>query len=119
MVVRVERWHWFYRSDVVLSINNPNKKTRKIDNDLVITSLNIGYKKYTTSEDINSNDNFHSERTYTSNTTAVSQDKSKLCKFIADNYAIEETRRAKDSIDEYEEFKYDENVFVFALCGKR
>lgn len=119
LVVRVERWHWFYRSDIVLSINNPNKKTRKIDNDLVITSLNIGYKKYTTSKDINSNDNFHSERTYTSNTTAVSQDKSKLCKFIADNYAIEETRRAKDSIDESEEFKYDENVFVFALCGKR
>ena len=119
IVIRVERWDWFYHDNVVLSITDPNEKTSKMDTDRVITSLNIGYKKYTTNEDYNSNDNFHSERTFTSNTSAVAKDISKLCKFIADNYAIEETRRAKDDIDESEEFKYDENVFVFGVCGKR
>ena len=117
--VRVERWDWFYRNNVVLVINDPNEKTQKVDNDRIITSLNIGYKKYTTNENYNSNDNFHSERTFTSNTSAVAKDVSKLCKFIADNYAIEETRRAKDDIDATEEFKYDENIFVFGIRGKR
>lgn len=117
LVVRVEQWHWFYKNDVILTINNPQSKTRAIDPDWLITSLKIGYKKYTTNEDINAVDSIHSERTFTSQIKSVSNTKEKLCKFIADNFAIEETRRkAMDA--NTEEFKYDENIFLFELnCG--
>lgn len=117
LVVRVEQWSWFYKNDVVLTINEPKEKTLAIDPDWLITSLKIGYKKYTTNEDINAVDSIHSERTFTSQIKSVSNSKEKLCKFIADNFAIEETRRKAMDADT-EEFKYDENIFIFELqCG--
>jgi hypothetical protein len=117
LVVRVEQWRWFYKDNVILTINNPKEKTLAIDTDWLITSLKIGYKKYTTNEDINAIDSIHSERTFTSQIKSVSNTKEKLCKFIADNFAIEETRRKAMDADT-EEFKYDENIFIFELnCG--
>ena len=119
LYIRVERWFWFYQNDVILTINEPNEKTRNFLNEMAITTLKIGYKKYTTNEDYNTNDNFHSERTFTSNTSAIAKEVSKLCAFIADNYSIEATRRAKDDVDASEEFKYDENIFIFGLkCAR-
>lgn len=114
LCVRVEQWDWFYKSNVVLVITDPNEKTLKVDPDRIITQLNIGYKKYTTNEDINAIDSIHSERTFTSKIKAVSKDLSKLCKWIADNYSIEETRR-KSIEATSDEYKYDENIFVFEL----
>lgn len=114
LYVRVEQWDWFYKNNIILTINNPNEKTLKIDTDRMITSLNIGYKKYTTNEEINSIDSVHSERTFTSKIKAIAKDVSKLCKWIADNYSIEATRR-KAIVNSNEEFKYDENIFVFEL----
>ena len=114
LVVRVENWAWFYKDDVVLTINEPNEKSRSVDNDRLITQLTIGYKKYTTNEDINSIDSIHSERVFTSGVKAVTKELSKLCTFIADNYSVESTRRKaiEDTTDEY---KYDESIFVFEL----
>ena len=114
LYVRVESWDWFYQHNIILAIANPNERTRKVDTDRMITSLNIGYKKYTTNEDINAIDSIHSERTFTSKIKAVAKDVSKLCKWIADNYSIEETRR-KSIEATSDEFKYDENIFVFEL----
>lgn len=114
LYVRVENWEWFYQSNIILTLNDPNEKTLKVNTDRFITSLNIGYKKYTTNEDINAIDSIHSERTFTSKIKAVSKDVSKLCKWIADNYSIEETRR-KSIEATSDEFKYDENIFVFEL----
>jgi hypothetical protein len=37
------------------------------------------------------------------------------CDFIADNYAIEETRRSRTSVSETEETTYDESIFVLEL----
>lgn len=116
-LLRIERWDWFYRPNVILRIDGVNETTRAIDPERVPTQLQIGYKKYTSNEDINAIDSIHSERTFTSGIKAVSKQISKLCKWIADNYSIEETRRK--AIDtSTEEFKYDENIFVFELkCG--
>lgn len=114
LYVRVEQWDWFYKTNVILEIFNPNEKTLRVDTDRMITSLNVGYKKYTTNEDINAIDSIHSERTFTSKIKAVAKDVSKLCKWIADNYSIEETRR-KSIEATSDEFKYDENIFVFEL----
>lgn len=114
LVVRVESWEWFYKNDVVLTINEPNEKTRTATQENMITQLTIGYKKYTTNEDISSIDSVHSERVFTSGVKAVTKEVSKLCQFIADNYSVESTRRkAIENTDD--EYKYDENIFVFEL----
>lgn len=115
MYIRVENWEWFYNNAVVLTINDPNEKTRAASNESVFTKISNGYKKYTTNEDYNTNENYHSERTFTSKVKAISKEASQLCKWIADTYSIEVTRRAKDDIDETEEFKYDENIFVLEI----
>ena len=117
LFVRVENWEWFYKSNIVCTINEPNEKTRTATQDNVITQLTIGYKKYTTNEDYSTNENYHSERVFTSKLKALSKEVSKLCSLIADTYSIEVTRRAKDEIDETQEFKYDENIFVFEFEG--
>ena len=115
--LRVEKWDWFYQNNKLLEINEPAELTRKIDTDKVISELNIGYKKYATADDISSIDSLHGERTFTTSTKSFSNQKSALCEFIADNYAIEETRRAAMTTKKDEEFKYDENVFVFGLLS--
>lgn len=113
--IRVEKWDWFYQNDKLLYINNPKEITRKIDESMVITELTIGYKKYATEEDFASIDSVHGERVFNTTTSAITKQVSSLCEFIADNYAIESTRRKALTEDEEGEFKYDENIFIFAL----
>lgn len=115
LYIRVEKWDWFYQTHKLLNIDNADNITRKFDDTYAITELVIGYKKYTTAEDISSIDNVHGERVFTTTTKALTKQKSAMCNFIADNYAIEETRRAAINLDVDEEFKYDENIFIFAL----
>lgn len=117
LVVRVENWKWFYKNDYLMDVS-PNEKTLTATPDTMITSLTIGYKKYATSEDVNSIDSVHTERVFTSGIKSVAKEESKLCPFIADNYMIEETRRkAIEAVSD--EFKYDENIFIFELCASR
>lgn len=114
--VRVERWAWFYKTGApILRITNPQEVRTTIDTSLIISELTIGYRKYTTSEDISSIDSIMSERTFTTSTKAVSQSVSRLCPFIADNYATELTRRAALKSNPNEEYKYDENIFLFSV----
>lgn len=116
--VRVEDWKWFYKDYLLLEIENPKEISKTVDTDYVCTSLEIGYKKYADNDDIKAMDSIHGERTYTSNITTISKSVKKQCEFIADNYAIELTRRARFLEDKEDEFKYDENIFVFsANCG--
>lgn len=112
--VRVERWDYFYNNDVILEITDPNEISRQFDTENVISELTIGYKKYSTNEDLNSIDSIHAERVFNNQICSISKPVKKLCTFIADNYAIEETRR-KSIEKASDEFKYDENIFVFEL----
>lgn len=119
MFVRIEPWSWFYKNQTLMSIDDAEKVDVDIDTKRIITELKIGYKKYATNSEYNSIDSIHGERQYVSKIKAVSNSKDVKCSFIADNYAIEETRRAKDDIKPIEEFKYDENIFVIELACKR
>ena len=113
LCVRVEPWTWFYKNDVILSIDSPNEKSREINIDRIISSLGIGYKKYADNEDISSIDAFLTERVFTNGIKAVNNELTKTCEWIADTYAIELTRRvAIDASKRDEEFKYDENIFL-------
>ena len=57
----------------------------------------------------------HFPQTFVNGIKAMSNSISKECEFVADNYAIEETRRAKTNVNETEETSYDESTFVFEL----
>lgn len=115
-VIRVERWRWFYQEHKMLEIDGVREKERIITPDYIVTTLQVGYKKYTTNEEYNSTDTIHTERTFTSAIKATNSEVQKICSWIADNYAIEETRRA--SKENNDEFKYDENIFVFELLRR-
>jgi len=118
-VLRVERWEWFYKMrPVILTLSNVAEIKITAEPQDIITELTIGYKKYATTSEYDSIDSIHGERTFASKIKAVSNALNKTCDWIADNYAIEETRRAEKSVDRSEEFKYDENIFVFE-CMKR
>jgi hypothetical protein len=116
LFIRVENWKWFYKDDVILTITNPKEKTRKLNEKSVYSRLKIGYDKYAAIEDINSVDTFHTNRCYSSSLKAIDHEMSQLCKFIADPYIIEFTRR-KSFEKDTKDWKYDENIFVFALRG--
>lgn len=118
LCIRVERWDWFYNNIELLSISGIKTLTRKMSPDDVITTLSIGYKKYATHDDFTSIETVHGERTFQSPIKALQKEKKLLSELIADNYAIEETRRARN-INPLEEFKYDENIFIFELTDSR
>ena len=113
--LRVERWGWFYKEDVVATLTNVAEVNTDIDTDRIPTELKIGYKKYATQDQYNSIDSPHGTRTFTSGITALSKAITKESDFIADNYAIEEIRRARANVNETEETTYDESIFVFEL----
>lgn len=118
LCVRVERWDWYYKDDVILTLDNVAEVQTDIDADRIITELEIGYKKYATNEQYNSIDSPHGSRTFNNSIKAVSNTINAECEFIADNYAIEETRRANLQKSETEESTYDENIFIFELVRK-
>lgn len=113
-VIRIERQGWFYQDTTTMTINGPAEKTRKIDAAAAYSRFSFGYAKYMAVEDVNSADTFHTERAYSSGLKALDNELAQLCKFIADPYAIEFTRRK--SLDKTtEDWRYDENTFVIAL----
>ena len=113
--VRVERWDWFYKDDVILTLDSVNELQIDVDPDHIPTELKIGYKKYATQDQYNSIDSPHGTRTFINGIKALNKKITKESEFIADNYAIEETRRARTQVSETEETTYDENIFVFEL----
>jgi hypothetical protein len=115
LCLRVERWDWFYKDEEVLEIEDANELKTSLNKDLCVTEFEIGYDKYVTSDVYNSIDNLHSERKFASAVKALNNKVSAKSKIIADNYAIEETRRAQFQVKPSESFEHDESVFVFEL----
>lgn len=113
--IRVERWQWFYKTDdPILRITAPKEVKTAIDTSLIVSELTIGYKKYTSNEDISAIDSVHTERTFGSKLKAVQSAQKTLCDFIADPYAIELTRRKANEYN-VSDWKYDENIFLFEI----
>ncbi len=113
--IRVERWSWFYKNDIILTLNNVAEMQIAVDPDYIPTELSIGYKKYTTNDQYNSIDSPHATRTFANAIKAVSKDIKQECDLIADNYAIEEIRRSREQVNETQETTYDESIFLFEV----
>lgn len=112
--LRVERWNWFYNSDVLLTINNPAKKQRSFMPEMLYTRLICGYKKFAGAEDLNGKETFHTEYKYTTNIKAIDNELNVVSDFIADPFLIEFTRqKAFDKTSD--DWKFDENIFILQL----
>lgn len=114
--IRVEPWQWFYKNNIILDIKGVNKKSRKIMPSNIYSKIKIGYSKYYGLEEINAIDTFHTERVFSNTTTTVNNKMEQLCKFIADPYAIEFTRR-KALDKNTKDWRFDNDVFLIELIG--
>lgn len=119
LCVRVERWDWFYKDNVVLTLDKVNELQIDVDADHIPVEFKIGYKKFATQDQYNSIDSPHGTRTFINGIKALNKSSKAESEIIADNYAIEETRRARTQVSETEETTYDENIFVFELLRKK
>lgn len=112
--IRVEPFDWFYKDELLFEINDVREISRRFDADSAITRLKIGYSKFSEINDINAIDTFHTERQYTRKIKSIDKQEEQLCKFIADPYAIEYTRRK--SLDKTtEDWTYDNDVFILTM----
>ena len=112
--VRVERWDWFYKDDLIASFDGVHEVTTNFNDGVVPTVLNFGYKQFE-GDGWQSTDSVHGERQYVSSIKALSTEYEQLCELIADNYAIEVQRRAKFDNKSNESGPHDEDLFVLEL----
>ncbi len=110
LTLRVENYEWFYKDQVVFTINNPATKTRSIIPKEIPSIFKIGYKKYET-EGTNGLDAIMTEREYRTRQILTDTKIEKITEFVGDSYAIEATRRRafdKNTVD----WRYDNDIFI-------
>jgi len=116
--IRVERWQWFYNSEVILEINHP-----KIDDNVVNgnfwSRLKTGYSKHIEDTEFNAVDSFYGEQERTTG-VGMESELNMVSDLIADPYAIELTRRQQFNengveVQTTKNWKYDNDNFVLAL----
>jgi hypothetical protein len=115
--LRIERWNYFYKSNIILTLNDIKDIKRVAKRDNYYNQLLIGYKKYADNQEINALDSFHTEKNFTLNQQAIGNKLELLCDFIADPYAIELTRREALK-KETSDYKYDEDIFLLELYAE-
>lgn len=116
--VRIEKWEWFYKDNTLLTFAGVPSVTRNMSAEDVVTEFSCGYSNHETTEEFDAIDSLHGTRQFVSGIKAVSTTLEAGCEFIADNYAIEVTNRARYSLKDDQEFDYDESVFIFQ-CAKQ
>lgn len=116
LYLRVERFEWFYQSNVIFSIDNPSKKVRSLVPKEVFSDFNIGYKKYET-EGTNGLDAIMTNREYRTRQALSTSKVEKISDFVADSYAIEATRRRANDKDT-KDWRYDNDVFILELSSR-
>ena len=111
--LRIEPYKFFYNNEEVLYCKNVAEIMRSFDNDTCYQRFSGGYEKWE-AEEWNGIDGFHGKRQYRNRLKAVDLELKQECKFIADSYAIEATRRRQ--IDaETKDWRYDNNIFIIEL----
>jgi hypothetical protein len=116
--LRIEPWEYFYTDNVILRCHDISEVKRKIDVSRCFSLFYIGYNKWE-SGTWESIDGFHGKRQYRTKLKNIDTKSEQFCKFIADSYAIEETKRksiltAKDK-DDVLDWRYDNDTFIIDL----
>jgi ferredoxin len=111
--LRIEPWEYFYTDDVILRCHDISEVKRKTDVEKCFQLVDIGYDKWE-AEEWNGIDGFHGKRQYRTKLKNSDTKSEQFCKFIADSYAIEATRR-KGLEDNTKDWRYDNNIFIIDL----
>lgn len=95
-ILRIEKWTAFYKDDTILTINNPQEKTRFFDAEKDYTTLRIGYNDFQQASDSPApaeKEQRWSEITYSRHITSHENQKECICPLIADPFKWELMRR--------------------------
>jgi hypothetical protein len=111
-VMRCEEKEHFYNDTILLNISNVSQITRAYDEEVMIKTFRVGYKKWQ-SENISGIDDPQTKHTYASRLQKSGRDMEMESTFIAASLAIETTRRTtrKKSAD----YKFDDDTFIVAV----
>lgn len=111
-VMRCEEKEHFYNDTVLVFISNVRLITRSYDEEVMLKTFRVGYKKWQ-SENISGIDDAQTKHTYASRLQKSGKDLTMESEFIAASLAIETTRRTtkKKSAD----YKFDEDTFIIAV----
>ena len=113
--IRVEPWKWFYNDEIILRCTDIDKITRSVDHERCYNTLTVGYDKWE-AEEQSGIDGFHGKRQYVLNLKKTKVNVEQICKFVADSYAIEATRRQQFSEEHSsKDWRYDNNIFILDL----
>ena len=113
---RVEPINYFYNDSIILKCENVNYITRNVNDTVCFGIVNIGYAKWE-AEQWNGIDGFHGKRQY--RTSIVRKNTlEQFCKFVADGYAIEATRR-RQLTEPSKDWRYDNDTFIFDMFRHR
>ena len=118
LYIRVERKNWFYNDSIIMSINSPANKKRNFNPEIINTNLNIGFDKFVSKDDFNAIEAFHTQREYSTKIKAIDNKLDSICKYIADPYALELTRKLS-AVADTKDWKYDENIFILCFLMDR
>lgn len=112
--MRVEPWHFFYNTAVILNCTGVNKITHKTNDKEIYSIFSFGYNTWE-AEEYNGLDEFLTKRGYRTTLSRVKNDFSQISPFIASGYALEITRRKGNTSSS--DWRYDNNTFI--ICLKR
>ena len=111
LFIRVEEWPWFYKSDVVLTLDEPEGIEEEIDVKRIYSGLELDPGKFTSRKDLYSAGTLYSKRTYTNGLKSVNNSYKAKSDFILDPYLIEITKRVEYNKTASE----DASLFAFAM----
>lgn len=100
----------FYENIQALDLGEVGSIRRVIDNEKIVSSLKVGYSKFSSEGQSGAEDLFGG-RDYVTTLESSKNPLDKVCKFIASGYVIEECRRVVNKADN-NGYKYDEDLFL-------
>lgn len=110
----IEHASYFYNPQPVVYLEDVDPYTSEwteiVKMDEHYNKLRIGYKRWLQDE-INTIDEFNTEREYTIPVKNVDNNLEKLCPFVASGYSIEYQRRQRYSVDS----SYDSEIFIICV----
>jgi hypothetical protein len=119
-IIRVEPVSYFYNETNINDITNIKSINVSVDQNRVFNTVKIGFEKEGTEEGTdksNTLDGFATNHSYSLPITTVKREFVNVCKYVADHYAIEFTRRVQYLETSTSSWKFDDDNFL--ICTKR
>lgn len=116
--VRIEQKQFFYSDGLILSFADVADYKESHASEFVYNEVNIGYNKYPDDGEENTLDDIHTEQQYLAPIKTFKQKYEQISEFIASAYAIEYTRREQFAEKPTNNYKYDDDVFIFSMIER-